>query len=122
MKGTPAGPIYFNGDIGVSLGSLGALANGEEPAFDAAASIGVRASIRFEVRTLQKSRSSENTQVSDVPCRQFPQFPGHSTQVRVRHGAEKGRGGRPITLREMGTTVFDELRKLMVSGIPSAAG
>ncbi|KAI1784440.1 hypothetical protein LXA43DRAFT_1066760 [Ganoderma leucocontextum] len=77
VKGTPAGPIYFNGGLGVSSG--------------AAASIGVKASIRFEL----------------------PQFPGHSMQVRVRHGDGKGREGRPITLREMAETVFDELKKLM---------
>ncbi|PIL26945.1 hypothetical protein GSI_10083 [Ganoderma sinense ZZ0214-1] len=94
VKGTPAGPVYFNGGRGVSLGSLAALANGGDPAFDAAASIGDKASVRFEL----------------------PQFSGHSIQVRVRHGDKKGREGRPITVREMGDTVFDVLRKLMSHG------
>ncbi len=51
----------------------------------------------------------------DRIIQQLPQFTGHSIQVRVRHGDKKGREGRPITLREMGDTVFDVLKKLMVS-------
>ena len=38
-------------------------------------------------------------------------------QVRMRHGGGRGRKGRPITLREMGEKVFEELKKLMVSEI-----
>ncbi|KAM5544003.1 hypothetical protein V8D89_002620 [Ganoderma adspersum] len=72
--------VYFNEGLGVSLRSLTTLANANEPAFYAAASIGEKASIRFEL----------------------PQFPGNSIQVRVRHGDKKGSEGRPITLCEMG--------------------
>ena len=49
MNGTPVGPIYFNGESGVLLGALDDLADGEKPAFDADASIGVKASLRWEV-------------------------------------------------------------------------
>ncbi|KAM5544001.1 hypothetical protein V8D89_002618 [Ganoderma adspersum] len=94
VKGTPAGPVYFNDSEGqgpsVSLASLAALANGNAPAFDAATDIGRKASIRFKLL----------------------HFSEPSGQILVRHG-DQGRGGRPITLREMGHTMFDVLRKLM---------
>ncbi len=38
-------------------------------------------------------------------------------QVRMRHGGGRRREARPITLREMGERVFDELKKLMVREI-----
>ena len=50
VEGMPAGPIHFNAGLGVSFGGLDALANGGDPAFSLGASIGVKASIRFEVR------------------------------------------------------------------------
>ncbi|KAM5543999.1 hypothetical protein V8D89_002616 [Ganoderma adspersum] len=89
VEGTAAGPIHFNAGLGVCYGALDALADGAEPAFSSAASIGVKASLRFE-----------------LPQQSMP-------QVRVRRGGGKGREGRPITLREMGERVFDELKKLM---------
>ena len=60
VRGTPAGPVHFNESLGVSLGSLATLANSNEPAFDAATSIGEKASVRFEVRDrpLQRDISS----------------------------------------------------------------
>ncbi|KAM5544006.1 hypothetical protein V8D89_002623 [Ganoderma adspersum] len=92
VEGTPAGPIHFNAGLGVCYGALDALANGGDPAFSLGASIGVKASIRFELL----------------------QFPRKSMrQVRMRHGGGRGRKGRPITLREMGERVFEELKKLM---------
>ncbi|TBU54296.1 hypothetical protein BD310DRAFT_828303 [Dichomitus squalens] len=94
VKGIPAGPIYFNGENGVLLATLEPLVDGEKPAFNPNASIGVKASIRFEL----------------------PQFPGHTMQVRVRHGDGQGRPAQPITLRELAATVGLELKKLMVHG------
>ncbi|PIL26937.1 hypothetical protein GSI_10075 [Ganoderma sinense ZZ0214-1] len=92
VEGTPAGPIHFNAGLGVCYGSLDALANGDDPAFSPSASIGVKASIRFELLQLPRQEMR---------------------QVRVRHGGGRGREGRPITIREMGERVFDELKKLM---------
>ena len=33
----------------------------------------------------------------------------------MRHGGGRGRKGRPITLREMGEKVFEELKRVVVS-------
>ncbi|KAI0748944.1 hypothetical protein C8Q74DRAFT_380944 [Fomes fomentarius] len=97
VDGIPAGPIRFNGEHGVTLSTLDALVNGTSPAFDHASSIGVKASMRF--------------QLIRCPARRCP---AHGTQVRVRHDPVRGKQyGLPVTVRAMGQLVFDELKKLL---------
>ena len=111
VEGMPAGPIHFNAGLGVCYGGLDALANGGDSAFSLGASIGVKASIRFEVR-LQRAISPAGDS-DDQRRRQLLQFPRRPIrQVRMR-----GRNGWPITLREMGERVFEELKKLMVNEV-----
>nr|VWO94746.1 ESAT-6 secretion machinery protein EssB [Ganoderma boninense] len=106
VKGTPAGPVYFNKGLGVSLGSLARLRDANEPAFDTAADIGEKASIRFE--------RGRDDRIADEILYQLLELRERYSQVRVRHGDKKGRGGsRPITMREMADVVFGELRELM---------
>ena len=52
VRGTPAGPIFFNDGNGVPLGDLGLLLDGDDDAFDPAASLGMKASVRFGVSAL----------------------------------------------------------------------
>ena len=55
--------MYFNDSEGqgVSLGSLATLANGDDLAFEVGASIGEKASIRFEVRVARDAGGSETS-------------------------------------------------------------
>ncbi|RDX49487.1 hypothetical protein OH76DRAFT_533891 [Lentinus brumalis] len=90
IRGTSAGPMLFGGGAGVLLSAIDTLANGDTPAFDRAASIGEKSSMRFELSG----------------------FTDHSTQVRVRHG---GKAGEPVTLRHVAELVREQLQNLMVS-------
>ncbi|PIL26914.1 hypothetical protein GSI_10052 [Ganoderma sinense ZZ0214-1] len=56
FEGTPAGPIHFNAGLGVRYGALDTLIDGAEPAFIPSASIGMKASIRFEVCFQREAR------------------------------------------------------------------
>ncbi|KAI0692926.1 hypothetical protein C8T65DRAFT_668919 [Cerioporus squamosus] len=87
IKGLSAGPMLFNRGTGVPLSAIGTLSNGDMPAFDCAASIGVKSSMRFELSGLTD----------------------HSTQVRVRCG----KAGEPVTLRRMAELVREQFGKLM---------
>ena len=86
VNGTPAGPIYFNGESGVLLSALDNLADGGKPAFDADASIGVKASLRWEV----SSRVTIETTICAVIL--MPYTPASSTPRAFYAGARAPRG------------------------------